>query len=691
MKCKILHESSGRIRLRAEMRRMTMEEADQLEAYLAALPGVRQATVYERTCDMVILYREGRKQVLDGVAAFRFDREAMVASTPENSGRALNRQYQEKLVNMVLFRAARVLFLPTPLQQLYTLFRSVRYLWHGARCLLRGRLEVEVLDALSIGVSIIRNDYSTAASVMFLLRLGELLEEWTRKKSLGDLARCMSLNVDRVWLKRSDTEVLVPITQVKVGDTICVHTGNVIPLDGRVLSGEACVNQASLTGESLAVRKAEGACVYAGTVVEEGECVILVEQQSGSGRYDQIVSMIEESEKLKSSTENRALALADRLVPYSLAGTALTYLLTRNATRAISILMVDFSCALKLSMPLAVLSAMRECGSYHITVKGGKYLEAMAKADTIVFDKTGTLTHATPTVARVVPFGGRDERSVLCVAACLEEHYPHSMANAVVKEALRRGISHEEMHSEVEYVVAHGIASRIDGEKVVIGSYHFVFEDEGCVIPAGEQERFDALPPEYSHLYLAMGGTLAGVICVADPLREEASAVLNSLRKLGISKAVMMTGDNERTAAVIAKEVGVDEYFAEVLPEDKARFVEQEKAAGRTVVMIGDGINDSPALSAADVGIAISDGAAIAREIADITIAADDLFELVLLKMTANGLLKRTDGNYRFVLGFNGTLIVLGAAGILPPATSALLHNLSTLGISIRSMTNLLD
>ena len=691
MKCKILHESSRRIRLRAEMRRMTMEEADQLEAYLAALPGVRQATVYERTCDMVILYREGRKQMLDGVAAFRFDREAMVASTPENSGRALNRQYQEKLVNMVLFRAARVLFLPTPLQQLYTLFRSVRYLWHGARCLLRGRLEVEVLDALSIGVSIIRNDYSTAASVMFLLRLGELLEEWTRKKSLGDLARCMSLNVDRVWLKTSDTEVLVPITQVKAGDTICVHTGNVIPLDGRVLSGEACVNQASLTGESLAVRKAEGACVYAGTVVEEGECVILVEQQSGSGRYDQIVSMIEESEKLKSSTENRALALADRLVPYSLAGTALTYLLTRNATRAISILMVDFSCALKLSMPLAVLSAMRECGSYHITVKGGKYLEAMAKADTIVFDKTGTLTHATPTVARVVPFGGRDERSVLCVAACLEEHYPHSMANAVVKEALRRGISHEEMHSEVEYVVAHGIASRIDGEKVVIGSYHFVFEDEGCVIPAGEQERFDALPPEYSHLYLAMGGTLAGVICVADPLREEASAVLSSLRKLGISKAVMMTGDNERTAAVIAKEVGVDEYFAEVLPEDKARFVEQEKAAGRTVVMIGDGINDSPALSAADVGIAISDGAAIAREIADITIAADDLFELVLLKMIANGLLKRTDGNYRFVLGFNGTLIVLGAAGILPPATSALLHNLSTLGISIRSMTNLLD
>lgn len=691
MKCKILHESSGRIRLHVEKSRMTMEEADQLEAYLTALPGVRQATVYERTCDMVILYREDRKQILDGVAAFRFDREAMVSSTPENSGRALNRQYQEKLVNMLLFRAARMVFLPASLEKAYTLLRSVRYLWHGVRCLLRRKLEVEVLDALSIGVSIARGDFGTAASVMFLLRLGELLEEWTRKKSLGDLARCMSLNVDRVWLKTKDSEVLVPITQVKAGDAICVHTGNVIPLDGKVLSGEACVNQASLTGESLAVRKAEGACVYAGTVVEEGECVIQVEQQSGSSRYDQIVTMIEESEKLKSSSENRALALADRLVPYSLAGTALTYLLTRNATRAISILMVDFSCALKLSMPLAVLSAMRECGSYHITVKGGKYLEAVAKADTIVFDKTGTLTHATPTVVRVVPFGGQDERGVLCVAACLEEHYPHSMANAVVKEAVRRGISHAEMHSEVEYVVAHGIASRIDGEKVVIGSYHFVFEDEGCVIPAEERERFDALPAEYSHLYLAIGGKLAGVICVADPLREEASAVLNSLRKLGISKAVMMTGDNERTAAVIAKEVGVDEYFAEVLPEDKARFVEQEKAAGRTVVMIGDGINDSPALSAADVGIAISDGAAIAREIADITIAADDLFELVLLKMIANGLLKRINGNYRFVLGFNGSLIVLGAAGILPPATSALLHNLSTLGISIRSMTNLLD
>lgn len=495
----------------------------------------------------------------------------------------------------------------------------------------------------------------------------------------------------RIIAVADSNEVLVPISQVRTGDEIVLHTASVIPLDGKVVSGEASVNQASLTGESLAVLKAPGAVVYAGTVVEEGECVIRVEQQSGSSRYNQIVSMIEESEKLKSTTEDKAARLADKLVPYSLAGTALTWLFTRNITRAISILMVDFSCALKLSMPLTVLSAMRECGSYHITVKGGKFLEAMAKADTIVFDKTGTLTHATPTVAQIVPFGGRAEVDVLRIAACLEEHYPHSMANAVVRAAKQRGISHDEMHSDVAYVVAHGIASCIDGEKVVIDSHHFIFEDEGCIIPENEQSLFDALAPEYSHLYLAIGGQLAGVICVADPLREEASAVLNSLRKLGISKAVMMTGDNERTAAAIARQVGVDIYYAEVLPEDKARFVEQEKAAGRTVVMIGDGINDSPALSAADVGIAISDGAAIAREIADITIAADDLFELVLLKMIANGLLKRINGNYRFVMGFNGTLIILGALGILPPATSALLHNLSTLGVSIRSMTNLLD
>lgn len=690
MKFKIIHETRGRLRLQAPQCSMTLEEADQLEAYIARLPGVRQATVHERTCNMIVYFTGDRLAVIDGIRAFKYDYTTMEKSTLENSSRSLNRYYQDKLASLVLGRIVRKLLLPVPLRQIRTTVHSVRYIWRGLRCVFNKKLEVEVLDALSIGVSILRSDFGTASSVMFLLKLGELLEEWTRKKSLSDLARCMSLNVDRVWLKTGDTEVLMPISDIKTGDLICVHTGNVIPLDGRITEGVASVNQASLTGESIAVAKSIGSVVYAGTVVEEGECVIAVEQMQGSSRYDQIVSMIESSEKLKSTTESRALALADKLVPYSLTGTIITYLLTRNVTRAVSILMVDFSCALKLSMPLAVLSAMRECGGYHITVKGGKYLEAVAKADTIVFDKTGTLTHAVPTVAEVVPFGGRDAESVLRIAACLEEHYPHSMANAVVKEAVQQGIAHDEMHSEVEYVVAHGIASRINGKKVVIGSHHFVFEDEGCTIPADEQEKFDTLPEQYSHLYLAIGGELSGVICIADPLREEAAEVLNSLRKLGIKKTVMMTGDNECTAAAIARQVGVDEFYAEVLPEDKARFVEQEKAAGRKVIMIGDGINDSPALSAADVGIAISDGAAIAREIADITIAADDLFELATLKRISNALLSRINGNYRFVLGFNGTLIALGAFGILPPATSALLHNISTIGISVRSMTNLL-
>lgn len=690
MKFKIIHETKGRLRLQAPQCNMTLEEADQLEEYIARLPGVRQATVHERTCNMIVYYSGDRLAVIDGIRAFKYNYTTMEKSTLENSSRSLNRYYQDKLASLVLGRIARKLLLPVPLRQIRTTVHSVRYIWRGLRCVFNKKLEVEVLDALSIGVSILRSDFGTASSVMFLLKLGELLEEWTRKKSLSDLARCMSLNVDRVWLKTGDTEVLMPISDIKTGDLICVHTGNVIPLDGRITEGVASVNQASLTGESIAVAKSIGSVVYAGTVVEEGECVIAVEQMQGSSRYDQIVSMIESSEKLKSTTESRALALADKLVPYSLTGTIITYLLTRNVTRAVSILMVDFSCALKLSMPLAVLSAMRECGGYHITVKGGKYLEAVAKADAIVLDKTGTLTHAVPTVAEVVPFGGRDAESVLRIAACLEEHYPHSMANAVVKEAVQQGIAHDEMHSEVEYVVAHGIASRINGKKVVIGSHHFVFEDEGCTIPADEQEKFDTLPEQYSHLYLAIGGELSGVICIADPLREEAAEVLNSLRKLGIKKAVMMTGDNERTAAAIARQVGVDEFYAEVLPEDKARFVEQEKAAGRKVIMIGDGINDSPALSAADVGIAISDGAAIAREIADITIAADNLFELTTLKRISNALLGRINGNYRFVLGFNGTLIALGAFGILPPATSALLHNISTIGISVRSMTNLL-
>ena len=689
MKWNILHESRGRIRLHLNKPRLSMAEADQLQAYLAGLPGVRAAVVYERTCDAVITYTGARAAVLHGAAAFRFDVQALT-EVSANSPRAVNHEYQEKLVNLTLFHFARKLFLPAPIRFAYTAVCSVRYLWHGLRSLLHRRLEVEVLDALSIGVSMLRGDFSTAGSVMFLLRLGELLEEWTRKKSLGDLAHCMSLNVDRVWQLTAEGEVLVPISQIRTGDAIIVHTGSVIPLDGRVLDGEASVNQASLTGEAEPVRKAAGAVVYAGTVVEEGQITLTVEQQAGSGRYDQIVRMIENSEKLKSASETRAAALADRLVPYSLLGTAVTYALTRNATRAISILMVDFSCALKLSMPLAVLSAMRECGSYHITVKGGKYLEALANADTIVFDKTGTLTHATPTVVQVVPFGTRTEDEILGIAACLEEHYPHSMANAVVQAASAKGIRHDEMHSEVQYVVAHGIASTIGGEKAVIGSQHFVFEDEGCYIPTAETAKFDALPPEYSHLYLAIGGVLAGVICIADPLREEAAEVLRQLRGLGIQKAVMMTGDNDRTASVIAKQVGVDAYYAEVLPEDKARFVDAEKAAGRTVIMLGDGINDSPALSAANVGIAISDGAAIAREIADITIAADSLRELVTLKAIANGLQHRTRANYRFIMSFNSMLIVLGAMGILPPATSALLHNASTLGVSLKSMTNLL-
>ena len=690
MKCTILHESKGRIRLHINnKKRMTIKEADVLSYYLNGIENVHQATVYERTCDIVVLYNDDKNAVLAALKNYNGQDEELIKQVPENTGRELNRMYQDKLVNMILFKAARSIFLPAPIIAAYTAVKSVKYIWKGIKCLFNKKLEVEVLDAVSIGVSIARLDFSTAGSVMFLLGIGELLEEWTRKKSIDDLARCMSLNVDRVWLKKDDTEVLVPVTQVRPGDLIVVHTGNLIPLDGQVVEGEASVNQASLTGESIAVMKSNGAYVYAGTVVEEGECVICVESQQGSSRYDNIVSMIENSEKLKSATESRAINLADKLVPYSLGGTALTYLITRNATKALSILMVDFSCALKLSMPLAVLSAMRECGTYKITVKGGKYLEAVAKADTIVFDKTGTLTYASPTVAEVIPFGGMDRDEVLKVAACLEEHYPHSMANAVVKEAAKEHINHEEMHSQVEYVVAHGISSIIEGKKTIIGSKHFVFEDEHATVPEGEEYKFENLPEQYSHLYLAIGGVLAGVVCISDPLREEAAAVLTSLKKLGIKKTVMMTGDNERTAAAIAKQVGVDMYYAEVLPEDKANFVESEKAEGRTVIMIGDGINDSPALSAADVGIAISDGAAIAREIADITVGADNLFELVMLKMIANGLQKRINSNYRFVIGFNSMLIALGVAGILPPATSALLHNVSTLGISVKSMTNL--
>ena len=690
MKCTILHEGKGRMRVHVEKVRMTLHRADVLEAYLNHHDAIVHAAVYERTGDVVITYTGKRTAAIAILAGYKFDVAEYDALVTSADSRRLNREYQDKMFDLVAGRCLRKLFLPAPLDAAYTAFRSIRFLWKGVRCVLSRRLEVEVLDALSIGVSLLRGDFGTAGSVMFLLNLGSLLEEWTRKKSLDDLARSMALNVDKVWVRSQGTEVLVPLTKVRSGDEVVVRSGNMIPLDGTVLEGEAMVNQAALTGEAMPVRKTEGSTLYAGTVVEEGECVFIAKAEGGSNRYDKIVAMIEESEKLKSSTENRALVLADKLVPWCLGATVVTYLLTRNATRAISCLMVDFSCALKLSMPLAVLSAMRECGSYHITVKGGKYLEALSQADTIVFDKTGTLTRATPQVVEVVPFSGCNEREVLQLAACVEEHFPHSMANAVVRAAKERGISHEEMHSEVEYIVAHGIASRVGGQRVVIGSHHFVFEDEKCTIPTAEQQKFDALKPAYSHLYMAASGQLVGVICISDPLRPEAAAVLNGLRALGIRNTVMMTGDSERTAAAIAKQVGVDRFFAEVLPEDKANFVQQAKAEGHTVVMIGDGINDSPALSAADIGIAINSGAAIAREIADVTIKADSLEELVALKAIANSLQKRVHANYRFVLTFNSALIALGALGILQPASSAMLHNLSTIGISLKSMTNLL-
>ena len=691
MKCVILHESRGRLRVHLVQPRMSLRQADLLAGYLEELSFVRQVKVYDRTGDAVIRYEGGRQAVLTALARFRYDDEALCARVPENTGRALNRYYQDKLVDMVVGRILRKLFLPPILRTVWAAVRCVPYLLRGVRCLLRGHLRVEVLDAISIGVSMARGDSSTASSVMFLLKLGELLEEWTHKKSVDDLARSMALDVDRVWLCTPAGEVLTPLGQVRSGDRIRVRTGSLIPLDGKVLAGEAMVNQASLTGESVPIPKRPGSLVYAGTVVEEGACTVEISVNSGESRYDRIVSMIEESEKLKSAAENQAANLADKLVPYSLMGTLLTYALTRNVTRAISILMVDFSCTLKLAMPLAVLSAMREAGRGHVTVKGGKYLEAIAQADTLVFDKTGTLTRSGPTVVDVIPFGGNDPREMLRLAACLEEHYPHSVANAVVRAAKERGLAHEEMHAQVEYLVAHGISSTVNGVRTIIGSQHFVFEDEGCTIPPGEQARFAALPPECSHLFLAVGGVLAAVICISDPLRPEAAEVVRVLRALGIQKITMLTGDNERTAAAIARQVGVDEYRSEVLPEDKAAYVEAERAAGRTVVMIGDGINDSPALSAANVGIAISDGAAIAREIADVTIAADDLAQLVALKKLSDALMARIRFNYRFVMGFNGTLIALGALGVLPPSASALLHNLSTLAISLKSMTNLLE
>ncbi|WP_352415378.1 heavy metal translocating P-type ATPase [Oscillibacter ruminantium] len=688
MKCKILHESKGRLRVHLMQTRMTLTQADVLEYYMKTVDGVTDVQVYDRTGDAVIHYLCGRAAIINALSAFSYESSAVFAL--EHTGRELNRAYEDKIVFTVLGRAVSRLFILMPVRIAAVAFKSGGYLWKGIRALLRGKLEVAVLDATAIAVSMLRGDYETASSIMFLLKLGGILEEWTHKKSVDDLARSMALNVEKVWLQADGTEVMVPVTQIRVGDSVVIRTGNMIPLDGKVISGEAMINQASMTGESMPVRKTVGSYVYAGTAIEEGECVVCVDKVSGSGRYDRIVKMIEESEKLKSMTEDKASHLADRLVPYSLGGTVLAYLLTRNVTKALSVLMVDFSCALKLSMPITVLSAMRESGFYHISVKGGRFLEAVSEADTIVFDKTGTLTHAAPQVARLVTFGGRDENEMLRLAACLEEHYPHSMANAVVQEATKRGLHHEERHSKVEYVVAHGISSLVENEKVIIGSYHFVFQDEGCRIPDEGRIRFDSLPDEYSHLYMAIGGELAAVICIDDPLREEASAVITSLRRLGLQKIVMMTGDNDRTAKVVAKAVGVDEYHAEVLPEDKAEFIRAEHEAGRKVIMIGDGVNDSPALSEADAGIAIADGAAIAREIADITISADDLFALVTLKALGDALMARIRGNYRFIIAFNGVLIALGVAGVLPPATSALLHNASTLGVSLHGMTNLL-
>ncbi len=688
MKWSILHESCGRIRVHMARPHMTLAEADVLEYYLRAVPGVRDVAVYDRTCDAVIRFGCARADVIRALARFAFTAENR-ALVPDRTGRALSREYEDKLVYTIAGRMFRRLLLPLPLRNAFAVWRALKYVKNGLKCLLRGKIEVPVLDATAITVSILRGDFGTAGSIMFLLRIGEILEEWTHRKSVDDLARSMSLNVDKVWLRANGQEVLVPVDQVHAGDEIVVRTGGMIPLDGRVCAGECSVNQASMTGESVAVPKSDGAPVYAGTVVEEGECVIRVEQSAGSGRYDRIVKMIEDSEKLKSATEDNASHLADKLVPYSLGATALTYLLTRNPARALAILMVDFSCALMLAMPVSVLSAMREGNANHISFKGGKFLEAVAEANTIVFDKTGTLTHASPRVARMITFGDANETDLLRIAACLEEHYPHSMANAVVQEAKNRGIRHEECHSSVEYVVAHGITGMVDGQKVVIGSHHFVFDDEHCTIP--DMAKFDALPDEYSHLYMAIGGVLEAVICIEDPVRAEAPDVVRALHALGFTHIVMMTGDSERTARAIARKVGVDEYYAEVLPEDKAAYIRRAHADGRRVIMIGDGVNDAPALSEADAGVAVQTGAAITREVADITISTDDLHALIVMRRLSERLMERIHSNYRFIISFNLALILLGVAGVLPSTTTALLHNVSTLCIGLKSMTNLLE
>lgn len=690
MKFVVKHEIKGRIRVHFCQKRMTFEEADTLQYYLNSQEMITSSKVQERTQDATICYTGDRASVIALLRSFHYEKVDVPDVYRQNSGRATNREYWDKLVTKVVVHYGNKLFLPMPVRTVITGVKSIKYIYQGIHTLLQRRIEVPVLDATAIGVSMFRGDISTAGSVMFLLGIGEILEEWTHKKSVDDLARSMSLNISRVWLCNDGQEMLVPTTEVRTGDLVRVHMGNMIPFDGAVAEGEAMVNQASLTGESEPVRKYKESTVYAGTVVEEGELTIHVKETNGSSKFDKIVTMIEESEKLKSGLESKAEHLADRLVPYTLLGTGITYLLTRNVTKAISVLMVDFSCALKLAMPISVLSAIREASNYHVTVKGGRYLEAMAEADTIVFDKTGTLTKAQPTVKQVVAFNGMSENELLRIAACLEEHFPHSMAKAVVQAAVERRLVHEELHSKVEYIVAHGISSKINDKKVVIGSYHFVFEDEKCAVPDGMMEAFEKLPSECSHLFMAIDYELAAVICIEDPLREEAANVIRELKEAGISKVVMMTGDSDRTAKAIASRVGVDEYYSEVLPEDKASFVEAEKKAGRKVIMIGDGINDSPALSAADIGIAISDGAEIAREIADITVGADSLNELVTLKLISNGLMKRIHKNYRFIVSFNTGLILLGVAGILQPATSALLHNTSTLIIGLKSMQDIL-
>lgn len=693
MKFTIKHESRGRMRVHMEQYRMTYEQADTLLYVIHNHRNVTFVKVYDRTADAVIEYVGDREQIIELLRHFHYESANVPQTVIKTSGRELNNSYQEKLIGSVVWHYSKKLLLPLPIRIALTIGRSVKYIGIGLKCLLQRKIEVPVLDATAITVSLITKDFSTASSIMFLLGIGELLEEWTHKKSVDDLARSMSLNVSKVWLRTPENqEILVESSKIEKGDKVVVHMGNVIPFDGEVLDGDAMVNQASLTGESVPVQRTVGNTVFAGTVVEEGEITIRVKEVEGNNRFDQIVTMIEESEKLKSELEGKAEHYADKLVPWTLGATGLTYLLTRNVTKAMSILMVDFCCALKLAMPISVLSAIREASLYNVTVKGGKFLEAVAEADTIVFDKTGTLTKAHPTVVDVVNFN--DEYSsddMLRVAACLEEHFPHSMAKAVVDAASKKGLSHEEMHTKVEYIVAHGIATSINGKRTVIGSYHFVFEDEKCVVPAGKEPLFESLPLYYSHLYLAIEGKLSAVICIEDPLRDEAAAVVTSLKKAGISKVVMMTGDSERTASVIAKKVGVDEYYAEVLPEDKAAFVEKEKDKGRKVIMIGDGINDSPALSAANVGIAISDGAEIAHEIADITVGSDDLYQIVTLKYISNALMKRIKSNYRKIVGFNSGLIALGVAGVLPPTTTALLHNGSTILISVNSMKNLLE